>query len=100
MRIISQKGKYTTGFPLWGLDVNRNTYNVSSSYYIHKEGLIALDFSMKRDYWNGTKQVIATFCYKKVTYVTAFDYLKTDRSLAISLGKFVKECVSVNKKTL
>lgn len=68
----------------------------ATSYYKHKEGVVALHLPKYGKFCNGDKEVLADFIYRGFEYRTGFDELKNKRSLGLRINNFVKECIRLS----
>ena len=71
-------------------------YTGATSFYKHKEGIVALHLPKYGKFWNGKKEVLADFTYKGVEYRTGFDEIKNKRSLGLRINNFVKKCIHLS----
>ena len=70
----------------------------ATSFYKHKEGVVALHLPKYYNFWNGKKEVLADFVYKGVEYRIGFDKIKNKRSLGLRINNFVKECIRLSNE--
>tara|TARA_R110000851_G_scaffold297115_1_gene452357 strand:- start:239 stop:529 length:291 start_codon:yes stop_codon:yes gene_type:complete len=68
----------------------------ATSFYKHKEGVVALHLPKYGNFWNGEKEVLADFIFNEVEYRIGFDKIKNKRSLGLRINNFVKECIRLS----
>ncbi len=67
-----------------------------NSFFIHREGVVAIHYSPHKTFWNEEGEILLDFVKDKIMYRTCLEYAKGERSLALRINNFVKECINLN----
>jgi len=69
-----------------------------TSFFIHKEGVVAIHISPGKSFWNGKGEILIDFVKNHIQYRTCIYRINSKRSLGLKINNFVKECVRLSNE--